>query len=196
MLPGLAKLDVGKCMLMRTLSLLLLLALRRQLEKGPTRPPSTPHPGRHQQGDSLPPPCPPEPHNGHHHGDTGGKRLALQPPPPGTKDKTPDDQGPPHGGDKQFPGEGSDASGDENAPTPETPQDPPTGEGEGAVGGPQHGPSRGPSPDPDRGHDRDPEGLLPGVALRLSKWETQFDQLVETLVGDLQDYWKKLGIPQ
>lgn len=198
MLPGLAKLDAGKYMLTRTLSLLLLLALRRQLEKGQTgQPPSTPYPGRRSHGDSLPPPCPPE--NGHHHGDTEEKHLALQPPPPGKKDKekTPQqgDQGPPPGGNKQPPGEGTDADGDENAPTPETPPVPPTGEGEGEVeGGPRHDPNQGPSHDPGRG--RDPEGLLPGVALRLTQWESQFEQLVETIVDDLKDYWTKLGIPQ
>nr|AZG02845.1 E4 protein [Human papillomavirus] len=198
MLPGLAKLDTGKYMLTRTLSLLLLLALRRQLETGQTgQPPSTPHPGRRQFGVSLPPPCPAE--NGHHHGDTEEKHLALQPPPPGKKDKEKkpqqDDQGPPQGGNKQPPGEGTDADGDENAPTPETPPVPPTGEGEGEVeGGPKPDPNQGPSHDPGRG--RDPEGLLPGVALRLTKWENQFEQLVEIIVDDLKDYWMKLGIPQ
>nr|AYC54496.1 MAG: E4 protein [Human papillomavirus] len=186
MLPDMANLESGKCMLMRTLSLLLLLALRRQLEKGP-QPPSTPHPNRHQTDSLLPPPCPPE--NGHHRDDgTNEKHLALQPPPPGGKrDKDKEkktQQGPPQGGDKKSPGEGTNADGDD----PEKPPPPPPGEG-AVEGGPQHGPSRGPSQDPD-------PGLLHGVAYRLLTWEAQFDQLVDTILGDLKDYWRKLGTPQ
>ena len=199
MQPGLAKLESGRCMLMRTLSLLLLLALRRQLEKG--QPPSTPHPTRRPTDSFLPPPCP---ENGHHHEPkpdaTDEKNLALQPPPPGgRKDKDKDkktqqgDQGPPQGGDKKSPGEGTSADGDD----PEKPPPPPTGEGEGEVeGGPQPGPNQSPSHDPDPDPNRDHEGLLHGVAFRLQTWEAQFDHLVENILGDLKDYWKRLGTPQ
>lgn len=202
MLPDMAKLDNGKCMLTRTLSLLLSLALRRELEEGtPTKPPSTPYPGRHQPSrDGLPPPCPPEPpHNGHGHGHepkadgTNEKNLALQPPPPGNKKdsekkKPTGDQGPAPGGKKQT-GEGTDAEGGEETPPPGA--TPPTGQGEGEVeGGPEQGPNLAPS------QGRDLEGLLPGVASRLLRWEHQFDQLVDDIMTDLKGYWMRLKTPQ
>ena len=198
MLPDMAKLDNGKCMLTRTLSLLLSLALRRELEEEtPTKPPSTPYPGRHQPSrDGLPPPCPPEPpHNGHEPkaDGTNEKNLALHPPPPGNKKdsekkKPTGDQGPAPGGKKQT-GEGTDAEGGEETPPPGA--TPPTGQGEGEVEG---GPEQGPNLAPNQG--RDPEALLPGVASRLLRWESHFDQLVDDIMTDLKGYWTRLKTPQ
>nr|AYA93514.1 MAG: E4 protein [Human papillomavirus] len=197
MLPDIAKLVGGKYMLIRTLCLLLSLVLRHLLETG-EKPPSTPFPGRGRPTTrDLPPPCPPT--NGHspqHPDDTKEKPLAR--PPPGRRDKEkerkplPGDQGPPHGGEHKPQGEGTDGEED---PSPSTPSAPPTGEGEGEVeGGPQHGPNHDPNPTPVPVPD--PEGLLPQVASRLVKWENEFDQLVATIMGDLNDYWQRLKIPQ
>lgn len=202
MQPGMAELAFGKCMLTRTLCLPLLLALRHQLETG-ERPPSTPFPGRgrQQHRDSLPPPCPPE-DPGHHPDDTNEKPLA---PPPGRKDRdkekekekekkpTTGDKGPDPRVEQKPKGEGSD--GDEEGPPPQTPLPPPTGEGEGEVeGGPRPGPSPVPVPAPTPGRGPE-EGLLPGLASRLMKWEHEFDQLVQDITGDLHDYWLRLKTP-
>ncbi|CCJ27719.1 E4 protein [Human papillomavirus 159] len=203
MLPDIAKLANGKCMLIRTLCLLLSLVLRHLLETG-EKPPSTPYPGRGRPPvRDLPPPCPPT--NGHspqHRDDTQEKPLAR--PPPGRKDKEkekekkplPGDQGPPHGGEHKPKGEGADGEDD---PFPPTPSAPPTGEGEGEVeGGPQHDPNQdpNPAPAPAPAPTPNPEGLLPQVASRLLKWEQEFDQLVADIMGDLNDYWQRLRTPQ
>nr|AQM73701.1 E4 [Human papillomavirus] len=177
MQPDMAKQDIGKCMLIRTLCLLLLLALRRQLETGP---PSTPFPG----------PQHPPPHNGQHHvglNDTDEKPPALQPPPRGRrasdKKKPHDPQGP-----DQVPVQGRGTKSDGDEPSGTAPN-PPTGEGEGAVeGGPS--PGRGPVRDPDL------QGLLPGVASRLQTWENLFEQLVDDITRDLRNYWQMLRTPQ
>ena len=181
---GLATVDSGKCMLTKTLSLLLLPALRHQLETGPYHPPSTPFPGRGQHRQ-----------NGFHHGltpdGTDGQRPVLQTPQGGKKDKKnpPGDQGPDQGGDRKRQGEGSD--GGEPDPPQETPQSPPTPGGEGEVEGhPPQDPNRGPVLAP--GH----EGILQGTALRLQMWEHRFDQLVESILKDLKGYWQTLKTPQ
>ena len=167
--------ECGKYMLIKILSLPLLLVLRRQLET----PPTTPFP-KH-----LPPPCPP--HNGHHPptADTAEKHLALQPPPGGKKDK---EKKPSPGEEKPDQGPGAESNGGGGKPKdppPEEPPNPPGGEGE--VEG-------GPSPDPDQ--DPDHQSLLQGVALHLVKWERHFDQLVDTVVEDLRNYWMQLKTPQ
>lgn len=38
--------------------------------------------------------------------------------------------------------------------------------------------------------------LLNTVACLLAKWESNFDQLVQNIQGDLEGYWRKLGTPQ
>ncbi|ATQ38137.1 E4 [Betapapillomavirus 2] len=169
--------DHGKCMLIKILSLLLSLVLRRQLET----PPTTPHPGR------FPPPCPT---NGHHlPGDTAEKRLALQPP-PGGKRNDKEKEKKPLGDEKADQGPEAPSSGEGGEPTdppPEEPPNPPSGEGE--VEG-------GPLPGPDQGRGPEQEALLQGVASRLTKWEQQFDRLVDSIVGDLRNYWMQLKTPQ
>jgi len=188
MLTDIALLDFGKCMLTKILSLLLLLALRRQLEAGYPQCPPTPHP-------SSPPPAS-TPHTGGSH----EPDLALQPPPGGKgkdKDKKEtekdrkrqrgnvsdqDPEAPAEGGKKptQIPegkGEEEGHEGEENPPK-ESP-----GEGE-VEGGPK--PGRGP----------DQENLLTTVASCLQKWEDQYTQLVQDILGDLSDYWRRLKIPQ
>ena len=178
MLKGMVLQEPGKCMLIKILSLLLLLVLRRQLET----PPTTPHPGR------FPPPCPT---NGHHlPGDTAEKRLALQPPPPGGKRNDKEKEKKPLGDEKADQGPEAPSSGEGGEPTdppPEEPPNPPSGEGE--VEG-------GPLPGPDQGRGPEQEALLQGVASRLTKWEQQFDRLVDSIVGDLRNYWMQLKTPQ
>ncbi|ADH29816.1 hypothetical protein [Human papillomavirus 122] len=194
MLPDLAKLTNGKFMLTRTLCLPLSLALRHLLETG-EKPPATPFPGAGRTlRSSLPPPCPPS-SNGHspQHPD-GTDEKPLAPPPRGRKDKDKKplqgDQGPDQGVEQPPRGEGE----VEGHPR-QTPTAPPGGEGEGEVeGGPQQGPN--PVPDPDPGRDPKPEGLLPGVALRLHQWEQAFDRLVESIMDDLNGYWQRLKTPQ
>ena len=167
--------EYGKCMLIKILSLPLLLAQRRQLET----PPTTPFPK------PFPPPCPPP--NGHHPptADTAEKRLALQPPPGGKKgkEKKPGEEKPDQGPEAESNGEG----GKPDDPPPEDPQNPPGGEGT-VEGGPS--PGHGPDPEPEK------QNLLEGVALRLVKWEQQFDHLVDTIVVDLRNYWMQLKTPQ
>ncbi|CAW42253.1 E4 protein [Human papillomavirus 104] len=190
MLTDLALLDCGKCMLTKILCLLLSLALRRHLEAGYPFCPPTPHP-------SSPRPASPP-----HKNDTHEPDLALQPPPGGRgkeKDKKEtekerrrhrdnvsdqDQEAPAEGGGKkpqsnEGKGEEEGHEGEENPPN----ETPPPGEGE-VEGGPKHGP--GP----------DQEGLLMSVASCLQKWEDQYNQLVQNILVDLSDYWKRLQIPQ
>lgn len=202
MLIDIAKQDFGKYMLTKILCLPLLLAQRRRLEeKDLPQCPLTPHPGLRS---GHPPPT-----NGHERGDTGEKNLVLQPPPEGNRhseEKNKDeskkerdrkrhkgnvaDQGPeaPPGGEGKKPTEeegSEEGNGGEEDPPKDTP--PPPGEGEGEV-------EEGPKPDPGQGQG--PVGLLPSLACHLQRWEDQYTQLVETIVGDLHDYWMKLKIPQ
>ncbi|AEM24653.1 hypothetical protein, partial [Human papillomavirus 143] len=66
--------------------------------------------------------------------------------------------------------------------------------GEGAVGG-EDGDEEDPPPPPP--HTNGQEGsLLGSVASLLIRWEGHFDQLVQSIQDDLEDYWKKLSIPQ
>ncbi|CAW42241.1 E4 protein [Human papillomavirus 100] len=184
MLKGLVLQTSGKCMLIKMLCLPLLLVLRRQLE---TRsPPTTPYPGRRF---GLPPPCPT---NGHQTDDSDEKHLALQPPPGGKNTEKHKDKKQQQGGEKadqgpEAPGVGEGREPED--PPPEDPPVPPTGTGEGAVEG-------GPSPGPGHGQGPEQEGILPGAALLLTKWEQQFDLLVDNIVGELRDYWQKLRTPQ
>ena len=181
MLNDMVQQDIGRCMLIKILCLLLLPVQRRQLES----PPRTPHPNR------FPPPTP---QNGHHKppiSDTEEKRLALQLPPSGRKKEDKDKDKKPLQGKEQT-DQGPEApsvgeGGPPDDPSPEDPQNPPGGEGEA-----EGGPSPGPAPDRDPLH----ESLLTGVASRLTKWEQQFDRLVDSIVGDLRSYWMQLKTPQ
>ncbi|ATQ38116.1 E4 [Betapapillomavirus 2] len=183
MLRGLVLQTSGKCMLIKMLCLPLLLVLRRQLE---TRsPPTTPFPGRRF---GLPPHQP----NGHHGtGDTEGNHLALQPPPTGGKKSEKNkDKKQQQGGEKADQGPEAPGVGEGRGPEDPPPEDPPvhpTGEGE--VEG-------GPSPGRDPGRAPEQEGILPGVALLLTKWEQQFDLLVNNIMEELRNYWQMLKTPQ
>lgn len=179
MLNDMVQQDIGRCMLIKILCLPLLPVLRRQLES----PPRTPHPNRHP---------PPTPQNGHHKSptDTAEKHLVLQSPPGGKKGEKDKDKKPQQGEEKTDQGPEAPSSGEggpPDDPSPEDPQNPPGGEGE--VEG-------GPSPGPDQGRDPLHESLLTGVASRLTKWEQQYNQLVDSIVGDLRNYWMQLKTPQ
>ncbi|CCV02862.1 E4 protein [Human papillomavirus 174] len=192
MLQNMASKDIGKCMLIRTLCLLLSLALRKQLETGNNTIPLTPFPG--------PNPHPPPVSNGRgNRPDTDEKHPALQPPPEGKrrssdKKRTNDQQGPdqvPVTGKKPGGTQQDGNGGEEETPPPETapPPAPPVGEGEGEVEG-------GPPQDPGRAPAHTPGGLLPELASRLQQWEGLFNQLVDSITEDLTDYWQKLATPQ
>nr|AFL02870.1 E4 [Human papillomavirus 38] len=185
MLSDMVSQDYGKYVLIKTLCLPPLPVLRRQLETPPT-----PHPGRHSQ--SLPPPCPPNGHDPKQHGDTEEKHLALQPPPAG-KGKDKEKPHAPKGEEKadQGPEAPTGEGGTPGDPPPEDPQSPPSGEGEG-----EEGTAEGGGRSPARDQDPSREPLLQGVAYRLTKWERQFDQLVDQVVEDLRGYWQTLQTPQ
>lgn len=102
------------------------------------------------------------------------------------------DLDPPHGDPDQPPG----ATGGVGETPPEGNEEsqPPLGEGEGAVEGLP--PPAPPPPEPKPHNGDATHGLLGTMASLLGTWEESFRQLVEEIQEDLDDYWRRLSIPQ
>lgn len=90
------------------------------------------------------------------------------------------DQGP-----DQPPREGASGEGDVEGHPPLPPSQPPA----------LHPPPSPPPPNGENGEEES-QGLVPTVASLLAMWENQFNQLVEDIKEDLEDYWRKLMTPQ
>ena len=184
-------------------------------DKAPGLPPPTPRPP------TLPPQRPQPPTSSNDDQDTDGKTLVLQPPPPkrdpGKRSRDDEPDPGPSGPKKgelgpdldQHPVEGSENVSEAEVPTEGgggDPDQPPKKDalGEGDVEG--HPPPRPspppalppPCPPPHNGESGDEEvqGLAHTVASLLAMWENQFNQLVEDIKDDLEDYWRKLMTPQ
>ena len=105
--------------------------------------------------------------------------LPPPPPPPPQPTTPPEGQGEGHPPPPPPPPNGHD--GHEEGPL------------EGAVGGGDGHPP--PPPAPPNGHEES-QSLLGNVASLLTTWESLFNQLVQEIQVDLEDYWTKLSIPQ
>ncbi|AAQ88292.1 E4 [Human papillomavirus type 96] len=212
MLADLELVENGKCVLTGKLSLLLLPAPRRphtkRSENGlspPTSPRSEPPltPAPYRLGDLEPKPPKGE--------GTDEKNLVLQLPPSGSGKKyhdllhgKPKNDGP--GVHRQGQSKPVHGDGDNGEPGPVPEPEAGAGAGAGAAAEPEAG---GQGNTQNRGEGevegrtpQDPEvdlqsaDLLTSVAFQLHKWEGQFNQLVETILRDLRDYWMKLSTPQ
>lgn len=219
MQKNMVNLASGRSELIRKLCLLLLLAPRRQNPQDekdrPQSPPLTPRP----------PPVPASPPTTNSHnkpvtkptesGGTEGENQVPQSP-------NDNDDGPRPG--KRSKGEGrgpeqhplnlgpdrdplllEDQGGHGDEPPEGGENTPPGAEGEGAEGKVTEGegevegrPLHPPPSAPDQPHkpDQNNQSVLGTVAYLLGTWEDQFRQLVDEIQGDLEDYWKKLAIPQ
>nr|AYA93611.1 MAG: E4 protein [Human papillomavirus] len=214
MMPiDLVNLAVGRSELIRKLCLPLLPAPHRPTpQEGPEShldPPLTPRPQAQPNGHNKPVVTKQPGGRG-----TGGENQApLTPdgdddPRPGKRSKGDDhglapgrapaplklDLDPPQGDPDQPPG----ATGGAGETPPEGSEEsqPPLGEGEGEGEAEGHHPLPPPPPEPKPQNGDVTQSLLGTMASLLGTWEESFRQLVEEIQEDLDDYWRKLSIPQ
>ncbi|AAA46980.1 ORF E4 [human papillomavirus 47] len=144
---------------------------------------------------TLPPPPPPPPTGP---GLRRSTRLVLVP----GQGPPPDLPAPPVEGEVEGHPQGKDR--DHPPPTPQNGHGKETQGAEGGGDKGEQGAVGGESSDGEGDHSQPPltppnesdGSLLNTVACLLARWESNFDQLVQNIQGDLEGYWRKLGTPQ